>query len=113
MSYMGSKDLFSGKARRDTEARLMAKDEGNAQVAYEAMGQINSADDAIRVAVDRIQKAAAEVLSQLNSGSFVYERGVASPGEDLSRAIARRQQAFQFLGLVLSTDEITAAINAG
>jgi hypothetical protein len=112
MSYMGSKDRFSGKARRDAEARLMAQDKGKAQIAYEAMGQVNSAEDAIRAAACRLQEAAARVLGELDSGSFVYERSVASLGEDLNRAIAKRQQAFLFLSAVLSEDEIRAAMDA-
>jgi hypothetical protein len=107
-------DRFTSASRRKVERRFLdAGDELRASLAYEAMSDINLAEDSIRRAAQRLRDRADDAERSLNAGSFVSSLSVGSLSEDANAAIARREAAFKTLSRIMSQGEITVAMADG
>lgn len=107
MSYMGSKNRFSGTVIREVENDLLtAGHEGAAHVAYEVMSGINNADDTIRREVGRMRDRLNRVMTDLDAGNNVYAASALDNAAELDQAIAKRSMYFQMLTGLLGTEKV-------
>jgi hypothetical protein len=103
-------DRFSPQARRAVESQFLAAgDELRASLAYDAMMDVNYAEDSIRTAARRLRDSADDAERALDSGTYLDRISTGNVSEDLNQAIARRGAAFKTLARILTPAQLTAA----